>query len=156
MFRDFFGDEFSPEYGIPRERGEQSLGSGVIVSPDGCILTNHHVVQEASEIEIFSSDQRRLKGRIVGTNPKTDLAVVKIEERSLPVLTLADSSRVQVGDFALAIGNPFGVGETVTMGIVGPPAGPGSTRRTTRTSSRPTRPSTAATRAARSSTPRAS
>ncbi|MCI0624706.1 MAG: Do family serine endopeptidase [Acidobacteria bacterium] len=90
-----------------------------MVSPEGYLLTNDHVVAGASEIEIVLADQRILKGRIVGSDPKTDIAVVKLEEKKLPVLTLADSSKVQVGDFALAIGNPFGVGQTVTMGIVG-------------------------------------
>jgi serine protease Do len=119
FFRQFYGDEFFPEFGVPRQRREQGLGSGVIVSPSGYILTNHHVVQGASEIEVFLADLRRFKARIVGTDPRTDIAVLKVEEKSLPVLALGDSSQVEVGDFALAIGNPFGVGETVTMGIVG-------------------------------------
>jgi serine protease Do len=118
-FRDFFGPDFFNEFGGPRERQENSLGSGVIVSSDGYILTNNHVVQGATDIEVFLSNERQLKGRIVGGDAKTDIAVIKVEEKSLPALTLGNSAGVQVGDFALAIGNPFGVGQTVTMGIVG-------------------------------------
>jgi serine protease Do len=114
FFRQFFGHQFN----IPRERREQSLGSGVIISPDGYILTNNHVVDDATEVKVFLADKRELKARIVGTDPKTDIAVLKIEEKNLPALTLGDSSTVQVGDVVLAIGNPFGIGQTVTMGIV--------------------------------------
>lgn len=117
-FRDFFGP-FSDRFGGPRERQENSLGSGVVVSSEGYILTNNHVVQGATDIEVVLSDHRELKGRIIGGDAKTDIAVIKVEERSLPALTLGNSAGVQVGDFALAIGNPFGVGQTVTMGIVG-------------------------------------
>ena len=117
-FRDFFGPDFD-QFGGPREREENSLGSGVIVSSEGYILTNNHVVQDATDIEVFLSDQRRLKGRIVGGDAKTDIAVIKLDQKNLPALTLGNSASVQVGDFALAIGNPFGVGQTVTMGIVG-------------------------------------
>jgi len=118
-FRDFFGPEFFDQFGAPRERQENSLGSGVIVSTEGYIITNNHVVQGATDIQVFLSDERRLTGRIIGGDAKTDIAVVKVEQTGLPALTLANSSSVQVGDFALAIGNPFGVGQTVTMGIVG-------------------------------------
>lgn len=121
MFRQFFGDRgHGPlnRSGKPREQREQGLGSGVIVSPDGYILTNNHVIEGANEIKIFTSDKRELKARVVGTDPKTDIAVVKVEEKNLPTLAFADSAQVQVGDIALAIGNPFGVGQTVTMGIV--------------------------------------
>lgn len=118
-FRDFFGPDFFDRFGGPRERQENSLGSGVIVSSEGYILTNNHVVQGATDIEVVLSDQRELKGRIIGGDAKTDIAVIKVEEKSLPALTLGNSAGVQVGDFALAIGNPFGVGQTVTMGIVG-------------------------------------
>ncbi len=117
--RDFFGPDFFDQFGGPRERQENSLGSGVIVSSEGYILTNNHVVQGATDIEVFLSDERRLKGRIIGGDAKTDIAVIKLDEKNLPALTLGNSSTVQVGDFALAIGNPFGVGQTVTMGIVG-------------------------------------
>jgi serine protease Do len=118
-FRDFFGPDFFDQFGGPLERQENSLGSGVIVSSEGYILTNNHVVQGATDIEVFLSNERRLKGRIIGGDAKTDIAVIKVEEKSLPALTLGNSAGVQVGDFALAIGNPFGVGQTVTMGIVG-------------------------------------
>jgi serine protease Do len=118
-FRDFFGPNSPDFFGGPRERLENSLGSGVIVSSEGYILTNNHVVQGATDIEVVLSDERELKGRIVGGDAKTDIAVIKVEEKSLPSLTLGNSAGVQVGDFALAIGNPFGVGQTVTMGIVG-------------------------------------
>ena len=117
--RDFFGPEFFEQFGGPRGRQENSLGSGVIVSSEGYILTNNHVVQGATEIEVSLSDERRLRGRIIGGDAKTDIAVIKVDEKSLPALTLGNSGSVQVGDFALAIGNPFGVGQTVTMGIVG-------------------------------------
>ena len=116
FFRQFFGNP--RQFFGPQERREHSLGSGVIVSPDGYILTNNHVVGGANEIKIFLPDKREFSGEIVGTDPKTDVAVVKISQTNLPVLTFGDSAHVQVGDFAVAVGNPFGVGETVTMGIV--------------------------------------
>jgi len=103
---------------MPREQRERSLGSGVIVNADGYILTNSHVVAGADEITISLGDKREFKGRVVGTDPKTDVAVVKIEAKGLPVLAFGDSSKVQVGEFALAVGNPFGVGQTLTMGII--------------------------------------
>ena len=103
---------------IPRERREHSLGSGVVVSSDGYILTNNHVVEGASDIEVSFADQSETPVRVVGTDPQTDLAVVKLDQKGLTPLPLADSSKVQVGDIALAIGDPFGIGPTVTMGIV--------------------------------------
>jgi serine protease Do len=119
LFRRFFGDQFGGRDLVPRERQERSLGSGVIISPDGYIVTNNHVVEDASDIKVSLTDKRDFAARVVGTDSKTDLAVLKIEQTGLPALTLAaDSSRVQVGDIVLAIGNPFGVGQTVTMGIV--------------------------------------
>jgi serine protease Do len=119
MFRQFFGDRGAgPRSGKQREQREQGLGSGVIVSPDGLILTNNHVIDGANEIRVITSDKRELKARVIGADPKTDIAVVKVDQNNLPTLSFADSSRVQVGDLALAIGNPFGVGQTVTMGIV--------------------------------------
>lgn len=114
LFRQFFGNELR----APRERRERSLGSGVIISPDGYILTNNHVVGGASEITVSLTDKRDYDARIVGTDPKTDLAVVKVEAKGFPVSILGDSSKVRVGEFALAIGSPFGLSETVTMGIV--------------------------------------
>jgi serine protease Do len=119
LFRRFFGDQFGGRNLIPRERQERSLGSGVVISPDGYIVTNNHVVDDASDIKVSLSDKREFTARVVGTDSKTDLAVLKIDQTGLPALTLAtDSSRVQVGDIVMAIGNPFGVGQTVTMGIV--------------------------------------
>src|SRR5581483_7104340 len=107
FFRRFFGDQ-SP--GPPEERRQRGLGSGVIVSPDGYILTNNHVVAEATEIKVALPDKREFTGKVIGTDPKTDVAVVKIAASGLPTLTLGDSSKIQVGDYALAIGDPFGIG----------------------------------------------
>jgi serine protease Do len=115
----FFGQLFGDEFGrLPRERRDQSLGSGVIVSPDGYILTNNHVVNGASEIRVWLSDKREYKARLIGTDPQTDVAVVKVDAHNLPAMILGDSAKMQVGNFALAIGNPFGIGQTVTMGII--------------------------------------
>jgi serine protease Do len=119
LFRRFFGDQFGGPNFNPRERQERSLGSGVIISPDGYIVTNNHVVDGASDVKVSLNDRREFAARVVGTDSKTDLAVLKIDQTGLPALALAaDSSKVQVGDIVLAIGNPFGVGQTVTMGIV--------------------------------------
>jgi serine protease Do len=118
FFQQFFGDGSDGRFNIPRERRERSLGSGVIVSPEGYILTNNHVVDGATDIRVTLSDKREFKATIVGTDPKTDVAVLKVDAANLPAVTIGDSSRVQVGDYALAIGDPFGVGQTVTMGIV--------------------------------------
>ena len=109
-FRFFFGD-----MGNEPQTG---LGSGVIVSPDGYILTNNHVVEGADEIDVTLSDSRRARARVVGTDPETDLAILKIELDKLPVIVLGNSDELAVGDIVLAIGNPFGVGQTVTSGIV--------------------------------------
>jgi serine protease Do len=118
FFRDFFGNGFSQPFRAPRQQREHSLGSGVIIAPDGYILTNNHVVEGASDIKVSLADRRELKGTIVGTDPKTDLAVVRVSATGLPTIAMADSAKLQVGEFCLAIGDPFGVGETVTMGIV--------------------------------------
>src|SRR5579862_9218363 len=118
FFRQFFGDEGTRHFNVPRERREKSLGSGVIVSPEGYVLTNNHVVDHATEITVTLRDKREMKARVVGTDPRTDIAVLKIDGTNLPSITLGDSSKVQVGDVALAIGDPFGVGQTVTAGIV--------------------------------------
>lgn len=112
LLRQYFGD--LPE----RESRQEGLGSGVIVSSDGYILTNNHVIEGADELKVTLADDRDFPARVVGTDPKTDVAVLKIEAEGLPVLTLADSDRVRVGDIAFAVGNPLGVGQTVTMGIV--------------------------------------
>ena len=106
------------QFGVPRERRERSLGSGVIVNSSGYILTNSHVVEGATDVKVSLSDDRELPGQIVGTDPGTDIAVLKIKADHLSTLPLADSNKVEVGDIALALGNPFGVGRTVTMGIV--------------------------------------
>jgi len=112
----FFG---IPQDQIPRQRLEQSLGSGVIVSRDGYILTNHHVIDGAGQILVaLHGKEKPFEARLIGTDPQTDIAVVKIEIEDAPAITLADSDLVEVGDVALAIGNPFGIGQTVTMGIV--------------------------------------
>ncbi len=110
-FRYFFGDseESSPNAGV---------GSGVIVSADGYILTNNHVVESADEITVILNDGRRTQAKLVGTDPDTDLAVLKIKLDKLPVMVLSSTEQLQVGDIVLAIGNPFGVGQTVTSGIV--------------------------------------
>ena len=118
FFRQFFGDEGPGRFNVPKERREKSLGSGVIVSPEGYVLTNNHVVDHATEITVTLKDKREMKAELVGTDPRTDIAVLKIDGTNFPHVTLGDSSRVKVGDIALAIGNPFGVGQTVTMGIV--------------------------------------
>ncbi|HET6464912.1 MAG TPA: DegQ family serine endoprotease [Nitrospiria bacterium] len=118
FFRQFFGDEFSRQFEVPREQREQSLGSGVIVDPNGLIVTNNHVVAKADEIKVLLGDKREFKGKVVGTDPKTDIAVVKINAKDLPVIPWGDSDKLQVGEYVLAIGNPFGLNQTVTMGIV--------------------------------------
>jgi serine protease Do len=122
FFQQFFGQQFgkrfSPGPDVPKQRREQSLGSGVIVSPEGYVLTNNHVVDGATDVKVTLSDKRELRAQVVGTDPKTDIAVLKLDGSTFPAITLGDSSKVQVGDYALAIGDPFGVGQTVTMGIV--------------------------------------
>jgi len=118
FFRQFFGDDFGGHFNIPREQREKSLGSGVIVSPEGYILTNNHVVEGATDVRVTLADKREFKAHVIGADPKTDIAVIRIDASHLPSIVIGDSSKVQVGDYALAVGNPFGVGETVTMGIV--------------------------------------
>ena len=118
FFQQFFGHGFGNGLEVPKERRERSLGSGVIVSPEGYLLTNNHVVEGATDIKVTLSDKREVKAEIVGIDPKTDVAVLKLQGSNFPAITLGDSSKVQVGDYALAIGDPFGVGQTVTMGIV--------------------------------------
>ena len=114
VFQQFFGDRFSPK----TER-TSSLGSGVIVSPEGYILTNHHVVEAADEIQVALMDGRNTEARIIGSDPESDLAVLKIDLDKLPSITFGESQNAKVGDIVLAIGNPFGVGQTMTMGIIG-------------------------------------
>ena len=120
-FRQFFGDQFGNQFNLPNvpdEQRSEGLGSGVIVSPEGYILTNNHVVDGATSVQVVLSDRREFKARVIGKDDKTDIAVVKIDAGNLPAITIGDSEKVQVGDYALAVGNPFGVGQTVTMGIV--------------------------------------
>ena len=114
IFRHFFGDDNS----FTRQRREPSLGSGVIVSPQGYVLTNNHVIDRAGEIAIALADGRTTNATLVGADPESDLAVLKIDLNELPTITIGRSDNLQVGDVVLAIGNPFGVGQTVTSGIV--------------------------------------
>lgn len=113
QFRRFFGDN------LPRQRRmESSLGSAVIMSPEGYLLTNNHVTSGADQIVVALKDGRETIARMIGSDPETDLAVLKIDLKSLPSITLGSSDSIHIGDVALAIGNPFGVGQTVTMGII--------------------------------------
>ena len=122
FFRQFgndFGQQFNTPQNAPQQdRTEKALGSGVIISPEGYVLTNNHVVDGAKDVTVTLHDKREFKARVVGTDSRTDVAVLKLEGSNFPTLTLADSSKVQIGDIVLAIGNPFGVGQTVTAGIV--------------------------------------
>lgn len=118
FFRRFFGEEFGRQFEQPKERKEQSLGSGVIVEASGIIVTNNHVVANADEIKVLLSDKREFKGKVVGTDPKTDIAVIRISASNLPTIPWGDSGKMEVGEYVLAIGNPFGLNQTVTMGIV--------------------------------------
>jgi serine protease Do len=119
---EFFGSPFGPRrFGPPmepRERRGGGQGSGVIVTSDGYILTNNHVVDGAKTVTVTLPDKREFKGKIVGNDPKTDIAVVKIDGSNLPTVAWGDSSRLQVGEYVLAVGNPFGLNSTVTLGIV--------------------------------------
>ncbi|MFC3283588.1 Do family serine endopeptidase [Litchfieldella rifensis] len=113
FFRQFFGDDMPR-----RQRMLSSLGSGVIVSTEGYVLTNHHVIRGADQIQVALRDGRETLAEVVGTDPESDLAVLRIDLDELPVISMSNSSQAAVGDVALAIGNPFGVGQTVTMGII--------------------------------------
>ncbi len=114
FFRHFFGDQF----GTPRQQVQTSLGSGVIFSAQGLILTNHHVVSGADEIQIMLRDGRSAQAEVVGVDPDTDLAVLRVDLENLPAMTIGASEQMRIGDVVLAIGNPFGVGQTVTLGII--------------------------------------
>jgi len=117
FFRRFFGDQL-PRQDVPKEHKEQSLGSGVIVSEDGYIVTNNHVIEKAQEIKVLLGDKRDFKAKLIGADPKTDIAVIKIEARGLPALPWGDANKLKVGELVFAIGNPFGLNQTVTMGVI--------------------------------------
>ena len=142
FFQQFFGGQ-TPH--APEEQRERGLGSGVIISPDGYILTNNHVVEKSTDIKVMLPDKRQFPGKVIGTDPQTDIAVVKIATTGLPTIPLADSSKLQVGDYCFAIGNPFGVGETATMGIVSATGRNGLSIEDYEDSSRPMPPSIPAT-----------
>ncbi|MGH7205368.1 MAG: DegQ family serine endoprotease [Nitrospiraceae bacterium] len=116
---EFFGSPWGPRGPMePREHRGGGMGSGVIVSPDGYIITNNHVIDGARELTVTLPDKREFKGKVIGTDPKTDLALIKVEAQGLPSVTWGDSSKLQVGEYVLAVGNPFGLNSTVTLGIV--------------------------------------
>ena len=114
LFRHFFGDQVD----VPRKQTQTSLGSGVIVSPQGYVLTNNHVIAGADEIQVLLQDGRSTRAQVAGVDKDTDLAVLRIELKDLPAIAISAAEHVRVGDVALAIGNPFGVGQTVTLGII--------------------------------------
>ena len=124
FFRRFFGDEFNRRFQQPeqpqqpQEPKEQGMGSGVIVSSDGYIITNNHVVEHADQVRVLLSDKRKFDAKVIGTDPKTDLALIKIDADDLPAIRWGDSSQLKVGEMVMAIGNPFGLNQTVTMGII--------------------------------------
>jgi serine protease Do len=117
FFRRFFGDRFG-QHRQPKEHKSAALGSGVIISSDGYIITNYHVVKDADEIKVLLSDKREFSVKVIGSDPKTEISVVKIEAKGLPPLNWGDSDALEVGEIVLAVGNPFGLNQTVTMGIV--------------------------------------
>jgi serine protease Do len=117
FFRRFFGDQF-PHPNVPKEHKEQSLGSGVIVSEDGYIITNNHVIEKAQEIKVLLLNKKDYNAKLVGADPKTDIAVIKIDAKGLPALPWGDSNKLKVGEIVFAIGNPFGLNQTVTMGVI--------------------------------------
>lgn len=118
FFRRFFGEEFFRQFQMPRERRLQALGSGVIVDQGGYIVTNNHMVEGTTEIKVVLDDKREFIGKIVGRDPKTDLAVIRINAKDLPTIPWGDSDKLQVGEWVLAFGNPFGLTSTVTSGII--------------------------------------
>ena len=117
FFKRFFGDQFNHQR-QPRERKSAGLGSGVIVSSDGYIVTNYHVVKDADEIKVTLTDKKEYQGKVIGSDPKTEISIIKIEATGLPTLPWGNSDKLQVGEIVLAVGNPYGLNQTVTMGIV--------------------------------------
>jgi serine protease Do len=117
FFHFFFGEPGRGFREAPRRR-EQSLGSGVIVGADGVIITNNHVVAQAEKIRVALKDGREFEAKLAGSDPKSDVAVLRVDAKDLPAIAVADSSKIRIGDVVLAIGNPFGIGQTVTMGII--------------------------------------
>ena len=118
IFREFFGDEFGNGQRQPRRQQGQASGSGVIISKDGYIVTNNHVVQDADEVEVIMTDKRSFKAKVIGTDPLTDLAVIKVDANNLPAITLGDSDALKLGEWVLAVGYPLDLESTVTAGIV--------------------------------------
>jgi len=118
FFKRFFGDQFGRQKQQPKEQKSSGLGSGVIVSQEGYIITNSHVVKDADEIKVTLTDKREYVGKVIGSDLKTEIAVVKIEATGLPIVPWGNSDKLQVGEVVLAVGNPFGLNQTVTMGIV--------------------------------------
>lgn len=116
-FRDFFGERGMEDF-FGQQRPQSGSGSGVILTSDGYIITNNHVIEDADEVEVILNDKRSYNGRVIGTDPNTDLAVVKIEETKLPTIPLGNSDALQIGEWVLAVGNPFNLTSTVTAGIV--------------------------------------
>ena len=117
FFKKFFGDKLHP-HGEKKEYKSSALGSGVIVTSNGYILTNNHVVQDVDEIKVFLHDRKELPGKVIGNDPKSDLAVIKVDAKDLPAITMGSSEKMKVGELVIAIGNPFSLGHTITMGIV--------------------------------------
>ncbi len=117
LFRQFFGDQF-PGLQRPRRQRETSLGSGMVISPDGYILTNNHVVEGAQQVKVYLADKREFPAKVIGTDPRTDVAVLKISATNLTPIHFGDSTKIAIGDFCLAFGDPFGIGQTVTAGII--------------------------------------
>ncbi len=121
IFREFFGDEFGGQgqgRGRPQRQQGQASGSGVIISKDGYIVTNNHVVQDADEVEVIMTDKRSFKAKVIGTDPLTDLAVIKVDANNLPAITIGDSDALKLGEWVLAVGYPLDLESTVTAGIV--------------------------------------
>jgi serine protease Do len=117
LFREFFGERYGGQQ-APRQQIQRGLGSGVIITKDGYLLTNHHVIDGAEEIKVELTNNRGYDAKLIGDDPRSDLAVLKIDANDLPMLTLGNSDNVRVGDVALAVGNPLGIGQTVTAGII--------------------------------------